>query len=162
MTREWKPGDVADIPGIGRGVLTAQMMWATKTTVAAPHVPADGFAGVRPLVVIDPDSDEDLTRLLDLYFAGRKQDMKRRAALQAALREFADPNRTARIEEPATWGVVEASCVHTNKRMKWMRHEDNNWWPFVKYNDGDERRPLPDEWDSLVDPVLIRTGVSDD
>lgn len=175
MSRDWKPGDVylakyeGEAPKLFMRIKAFgkdQYEWkSSERTKSWDFGAAQWF---RPLVVIDPEDREQVERLTDLMWArgllgsgvgGRCTPAVEVTEAQAALREFANPT-PPRMDEPAVWGVVEASCVHTDKRMKWMRHEDGNWWPFVNYNDGDERRPLPDDWDSLVEPKLIREGLS--
>lgn len=163
---DFKPGDVVVHPKYGRGIVQDSIVeWAAHVDYSVLRKVA---ADLRRLVVIDAEDREQVERLRGLYvaeavergamhpqFAG--QDELRRDAMQAALREFADP-KPPRIDEPGTWGVVEAACVHSDRRLSWMKHEDGNWWPFAPYGTAD-RRPMPDDWDSLVDPVLIREGV---
>lgn len=56
-----------------------------------------------------------------------------------------------RIPEPGTWGVVEAACVHTANRFQWVHDPDGYWHQIGGPN-------APDDWDSLIDPVLVREG----
>lgn len=83
-----------------------------------------------------------------------------RFSWMAHLCELIDPPEPP-LTEPGTWGVVEAACVHAADRKQWVRHPDGNWHPC-------ETRALPrdtdytyspDDWDSLVEPVLIRPGI---
>lgn len=121
--------------------------------------PGEGlFCKPRRLVVIDPEDDRQVHRLTGaLVLSGQgRNDRNYWRETQAALRSLIKPPRP---EEPTTWGVVEASCSHDDTRRKWVRHEDGNWWPAWTYGDQPSRTPLPDDWDSLVDPVVLREGV---
>lgn len=153
--REWRPGDVAMVTVGCEANRHATDLWASSD-------PA--IVTARPLVVIDPEDRGQVERLLNLIddcFNDVRVDGTGPTAVdlaQVRLREFASPTPT-KPDEPGTWGVVEASCVHSARRLHWMRHADDNWWPFAPYGE-DDRRPLPDDWDSLVDPVVVRDGVA--
>jgi hypothetical protein len=142
--------------------------WAAPKGWPAGVSPYD-IDDYRPLAVIDPDDREEVERLLDIFrgLSGWASAIRRESAnaLQQALREFANP-RPPRIAEPGVWGVVEAACCHSDERRKWVHHEDGNWWPAESYGaataraaDG-RRYRLPDGWDDLINPTLIREGVT--
>jgi hypothetical protein len=61
----------------------------------------------------------------------------------------------SRIPEPGLWGVVEAHTEDGEERRRFVHHEDAH--------DGRawERRGVRRAWDELIDPVLVREGVSD-
>jgi len=107
------------------------------------------------VAVISPEDREQVERLALLFVDhfGRANGGNRYNATQTALREFANPT-PPKPEEPGTWGVVEAACVHSPVRRHWMKHEDGNWYVV-----GTDNKNTPDDWDSLVDPVLVREGV---
>src|SRR5690606_22718748 len=114
----------------------------------------------RPVAVIDPENREQVERLTSAFYSQYPLVTFHASAeslhvdrLQAALREFANPT-PPRIDEPGTWGVVEASCVHADARREWMHHPDGNWYVV-----GTDTKNNPDDWDSLVGPVLIREGI---
>ena len=103
MSREWAPGDVADLHG-ARVVRHSRRKgyWTYPDGSSGPD--PDGDA--RPLVVIDPEDREQVERFVSTYFAAweKSPDAHRIAmpgevmplrshidAAQAALREFADP-----------------------------------------------------------------------
>lgn len=168
MAREWKPGDVAMCAGMlafytrdAEGV--SEWTFRDGSTAATDLVPVPIE---RRLVVLDPESPEDAKRFWAAWSSATHADLSSETPLtlgelrmQAALRALANPE-PPRIPEPGTWGVVEASCVHIDTREKWVRHEDGNWWPARQYGDrAPERAPLPDDWDSLIDPILVREGV---
>ena len=89
-------------------------------------------------------------------FTIRTEDGEQRSWL-ARLCEAIDPP----LEEPGIWGVVEAACVHSAERRQWVRHSDGLWWPHVDVErvSAANVAPLPDDWDSLAAPLLIRDGV---
>lgn len=135
MKREWKPGDVAlvEVPkstlprhGVDeRGRETIRVSrwsdgWALLTD--PDYFWRDGYAffggeGPRPLVVIDPEDREQIERLAkglplewDLFQADDPDVGEETvAAMQAALREFADPK--PRIEEPTGLGAVVVNAA---------------------------------------------------
>lgn len=129
-----------------------------------PHLRAalEAATARSSLVVIDPEDREQVERFMRTYWRafGTEKAMEPRIRMvvpkaQAALREFASPT-PPRIDEPGTWGVVEASCVHSEERRKWARHDDGNWYPMGPVG---REAGLPDDWESLKSPVLIREGV---
>lgn len=163
MSREWKPGDVATTQ-FGRSVVDGGKR--CRHYDSAPHWhhvtnggwdPLESHPDARPLVVIDPEDKEAVERLAELVMntpnASGWTDRT-----QAALREFANPT-PPRIDEPGTWGVVEASCVHSDHRREWVRFPSGNWHSVRDLDDRRADIENPDDWDSLVDPVLVREGV---
>jgi hypothetical protein len=103
MSREWKPGDVATVNGepitFYENEDTSEVMFTNAHGYQHParHLHPDA----RPLVVIDPDSGVDLSRLWRLL----PDNLVSIDQLQAALREFANPPPP--IEEPtALYAVV--------------------------------------------------------
>jgi hypothetical protein len=95
MSREWVPGDVAMVTvdhGKGpRDVICFRTpgWWRDSTTGNSYGSALREVKSARPLVVIDPESDEDVKRLCDAY---RSVDHGiGTMPMQAALREFADP-----------------------------------------------------------------------
>lgn len=111
MNREWKPGDVAvvvaDSVYVGKRAMFCddgddRWGWAVESTDGLTR--AFGPKELRPLVVIDPDSAEDINRLRLLYNAATGDHTIGLQPLRKAVREFADP--TPRIEEPTGLGAV--------------------------------------------------------
>lgn len=128
MTREFKPGDVAMV----RINKTEQVAFRDRIgwiTLPLHDVLADNLQtceGVdypaRPLVVIDPESAEDVerfreiaSRLADEVPYDECGDRPYTAAMQAALREFANPIPT-RPDEPTGLGSV----VEDAKGDQWV------------------------------------------
>jgi hypothetical protein len=109
MTREWKPGDVAISthgPNGNAVIYRVEDGWRCAAWGDDQfHKRLD--IEPRPLVVIDPEDREQVERLHLAYATTAKAN--RVDAMQAALREFADP-KPPKPEEPCGWGaVVEAS-----------------------------------------------------
>lgn len=116
MSREWKSGDVAVSMG-DRLIRTSEGCWSSE----------NGQAGIRyttqdprPLVVIDPEDEDAAFRLIDLYFSGGADRLNARA-MQAALREFADP-KPSKPEEPTGLGAV----VEDANGLLWMRGKSSS------------------------------------
>jgi hypothetical protein len=59
-----------------------------------------------------------------------------------------------RIPEPGLWAVVEAHTEDGEERRRFVHHEDAH--------DGRawERRGVRRAWSDLIDPVLVREGVT--
>jgi hypothetical protein len=112
---------------------------------------------VRPLVVLDPEDRSSAARLLQAYgdqyttwtpdLDGPNVDR-----LQDALRSLTKPPR---IPEPGLWGVVEAQTAKRRESLAYVRTPHG--WTRVGGNLGD----ICDfAWESLIDPTLIREGLS--
>ena len=154
--REWKPGDVA--VSMVRGA--PHIIFRTENE-AGEHRWYDRFGSllpdaewvdgkeIRPLVVIDPENRDQAESLFRAWcdLLGGPRMSEQVDAMQGALRSLIEPPKP---EEPGTWGVVEASCVHQDKRRQWMRHKDGNWYVV-----GADTKNNPDDWDSLIEPVII-------
>lgn len=154
MTREWKPGDVAMVPGPGRALLLDTGMWVTQR-VGNKH-DSKGFSeflDVRPLVVIDPENREDIERLLTLYTSGlTDRQLGAHSALTWALREYADPP-APKPDEPQGLGAV----IEDTDGKLWIRNEgddetDTYIWRhgavgrWSEYTDIDVARKLSEGW----------------
>lgn len=120
MSREWQPGDVATIPGIGVAIRGLGGRWFGL----AGQLRAS-LIGHHPLVVIDPEDAEQVERLVTLYCnqfpiaRGPEDDL----AMAEALREFADP----KPDEPTGLGAV----VRDADGRSWVRtSEDVFPWHF--------------------------------
>jgi hypothetical protein len=113
----------------------------------------------RPVAVLDPEDREAVERLADAHLLALGGHGKGSVVvMQAALRSLIAPPRP---DEPGKWGVVEASCVHSDNRRPWVRDGGGNWWPTGPY-DRSDRKPerFPDCWDDLIEPTVTRDGVS--
>jgi hypothetical protein len=61
----------------------------------------------------------------------------------------------SRIPEPGLWGVVEADWKNSaglNGVVRWVRHTEDRWISHPGYFAS---------WDDLIDPVLVREGVTE-
>ena len=127
---EWKPGDVAMVPlrsGDEISLYTSEG-WVNNRF----PIPVHDYNGVRPLVVIDPEDRAQVEMLRDLWDGAHAEQQghkpsastkgARGNALQAALREFADP-KPPKPDEPTGLGAV----VEDADGLRWVRHADG-WW----------------------------------
>jgi hypothetical protein len=134
---------------------TAPSYHVHDTDPPTVHFKGQGCSGqnLRPVLVIDPEDDEQAAALVRAY--GRPVTQHNVVNMQASLRSLLEPPRP---EEPGTWGVVEASCVHAldpdQQRMDWVHHEDGNWYPVGYSRSTTAVKGSGDDWDSLVDPVV--------
>lgn len=113
MGREWKPGDVA-LVDYGRGVEVMMRDHYGWTSAWAEITDSENVVeSVRPLVVIDPEDREQVSRLGDAFCKARwdhtpgsnECDPLTFSSMQAALREFAVPT-PPRPDEPTGLGAV--------------------------------------------------------
>lgn len=119
MTREWKPGDVALVsswrgteqfgirvrPRTQEDPLTWCVLDSSNDTRGLSD---DEVTRARPLAVIDPENENQISRLVDLVLAhGYTFDRSGTTPsdLAAALREFADP-KPVKPDEPQGLGAV--------------------------------------------------------
>lgn len=132
MSRKWKPGDVALWDdGDGSPEVIFRYLGGDDYDVPEWRTAANGAGypkayDIRPLVVIDPEDREQVERLRDLmdgawveHGNGQVEAWARGArgnALQAALREFADP-KPPKPDEPTGLGAV----VEDDKGRPWIR-----------------------------------------
>lgn len=126
-------------------------------------------AEAHRLVLLDPTR---LTDVRGLWAAIRSiedgQPELSTMRVQLALESLLPPLAPERIPEPGTWGVVEATCVHSDHSRHWVRFSDGAWYPAdidsacLETHLREQVPPgLPDEWHELNDPVLIRPGLGD-
>ena len=150
MKREWKPGDVAigDYPIWGTGGRDTTYEAVRLVRFASGWARADDpddfvrddhltqYVDPRPLVVIDPEDREAAERLHDMYqracadITGGSRTARydeRVDAMQAALREFADP-KPPRIDEPTgRAATVEATCGCQPDKPKVFARDETAW-----------------------------------
>jgi hypothetical protein len=107
---------------------------------------------IRPLVVLDPEDYSQIRGLIQgsSYLGPGAMTRPLTEAIQQVLRKMAE----TRIPEPGLWGVVEAGAAREGSplrgRRTWVRH--SRGWV--------DTTALTYDWDSLIDPVLIREGLS--
>ena len=116
---------------------------------------------IRPLVVLDLDQanpwgipEVKLSNLLEQLRGEGATDVCRAVADQIEAQ-----TNPPRIPEPGPWGVVEARCDAFERRVKWVHGDPtefgNDWHTFGGSDD-----PYHRVWSDLIDPVLIREGLS--
>ena len=121
----FKPGDVVVHPKRGRGIVTGDhrpeyVEFSDVECEDIDYVAAD----LRRLVVIDPDSREDVERLRDILLDSGWSPERDADALDDILREFANP-KPPKPEEPTGLGAV----VEDAEGSKWVRIESRTgWW----------------------------------
>lgn len=168
MSKEWEPGDVAALTIAGEqvvGVVQAEksagaLLWqigghSFYLSIAVGN--AVLIQDARPLVVIDPESREDVERLRDLMDTAYAEQSEgsldsrhtgaRGNAMQAALREFADP-KPPKPDEPTGLGAVVEDAVGN----WWVRHYDG--W---RHCDGNSARALA--WREIDAVRVLSEGV---
>ena len=100
----------------------------------------------RPLTVLDLDDPRRLQRLVrDAGLIGLADQIEVQIKVQI---------KPARIPEPGLWGVVRASIPSHEDPSPWVRdaHGVRPWASLAGY--------APQRWDDLIDPILLREGVS--
>jgi hypothetical protein len=169
MSREWKPGDVVSATVGGRPNVRLVAGWSKydprlRWCELSPRW-ADGddddcwfmpaqVADARPLVVIDPTDRVQVERLRDLWDEAHEDQQghkpsqsakgARGNALQAALREFADP-KPPKPEEPTGLGAV----VEDEVGVLWVRDADRSERWFSGPASAIPRRVTWDEIDAV-------------
>jgi hypothetical protein len=91
MTREWAPGDVALVPfaeGDVRAMWIAGQGWAVADGTRGV---SKSYIGVRPLLVLDPESDDDAHRLIRAFWDHHNDDCDDEQAMRDAMRSLVAP-----------------------------------------------------------------------
>ena len=155
---EWEPGDVASLTIVGRaGTKQVAAMrgkdgwyYPTPSGLASNFDSASTVIDARRLVVIDPEDAEQVERFReiasrwadDVPYDDGPGDLNYTTAMQAALREYANP--TPRIEEPQGLGAVVEDAEgrlwvrkgNTEHGEDWSRQIANAWtgggWDRIK------------------------------
>lgn len=138
MSREWKPGDAAMIRlgarcdgrgerGEGWATAIRDNVGSWACGVATARIANDeDILEARPLVVIDPEDREQVERLADLNERatpeGWVSPTDATNAMQAALREFADPT-PPKPDEPTGLGAV----IEDANGDLWVRLRPAEW-----------------------------------
>ena len=105
------------------------------------------FTDARPLIILDPD-DPTVTAFVKVYAGSPGGGMLNKIA-----NLIAEQTKPARIEEPGQWGLVNA-MVFGRRSPETFLH-DGTKWRGQKTASG-----VVTNWDSLIDPVLVREGVT--
>jgi hypothetical protein len=117
----------------------------------------DVVRDIRPLVVLDPKDYEQSSALAKalveaMHAAGDKHSAANGVHPATVAVAIAALTKPPRIPEPGLWGVVEAGTREDpNKRKAFVNYPDEGWCADAvsAYS-----------WRNLVDPVLIREGLS--
>lgn len=173
MTRDWKPGDVAmvrtrtlaGIPNAERAMfrVDAGIPLGARTEDGdvwmlhhGGHCVDENAESVRPLVVIDPESSEQVDQLTKAVVEACYRDGNLTVSdngihsdtMQAALREFANPT-PPKPEEPQGLGAV----VEDANGVPWVRCEnaelEPHWYArnkMKKFADVAAVRVLSEGW----------------
>jgi len=178
VSREWKPGDVltnadgavffvtATLPvsrakaeaGAWKEVLYRSGTGLTSVDTDGNGWRVEGIKDARPLAVIDPEDREQVERLSRYIAAAECGDgMAPLDAVQAALREFADPTPPKPAEPTGLGAVVECSDgrvfvvdhVHSDGTPRW-------YGPDVPGGDA-YSRPA---WSTIPAVKVLSEGVS--
>lgn len=157
MARDWQPGDVAIVKVDGKWRTGMRCGWAGRNLwwrTGAANASDREIEDIRPVAVIDPEDEAQVGRLMDLIRsvnpAKVMSDDELRTVFQEALREFADPT-PPRMDEPGTWGVVEASAKGNPRRRYWTKTPNAAWWSVNGTSTA--------TWNELIDPAPVRDGV---
>lgn len=148
MSAQWKPGDVAMVPGVGPALRSTSGAWLTPRD--AGRMDTASFNEVRPLVVIDPEDREQVERLC---LAARVAYDNRLGvgpqsfdAMQAALRSLIAPPNP---DEPTGLGaVVEVDSLVDEKAKALLVRSHAKREPWL--GDGLKR-----EWDAIDGPIRV-------
>lgn len=137
MKRDWNPGDVAVSTFCGEDSVRVVRYvdgWA-RLTDTDDYIPDDSMMGTytvteaRPLVVIDPDSNNDVCRLIRLLFdhGYTYNPDAEDTDLAAALREFANPTPPKPEEPTARWARVLDGRGRVWCRTEWDGGLNKPW-----------------------------------
>jgi hypothetical protein len=176
--RKWRPGDlitgddgsrfwIVEVTANTTAAATNGRAWVPGSSAVDADGNgwrADSVEGARPLVVIDPEDREQVERFREIASRWADQvpysdmrepgDMDHTDAMQAALREFADPK--PRIEEPTGLGavVVEAGA---RRFTRWAPVGHPRPWALET---ADDRLVVAHAWDDLAVSEILSPGVT--
>lgn len=155
MGREWKPGDVAMWEHRGDRELVFRFLGGFDCDIPEWQTVEGGCGYPREgelhrVVVIDPEDDAQVERLVRLFWDNGNDDCDDPAAMRAALREFADP-KPPKPTEPTGFGAV----VEDTEGHYWINTHPGDPNPWVR-NAGDEWV----SYDRIAAVYVLRTGVS--
>ena len=118
----------------------------------------------RPLIVLDISTWFPHRAAAAIQAVGRSPlDPGHAAFMIDVLEQIEAQSKPARIDEPGLWGVVEASRRELTGRPRIIDTEGN--WFKVSNTTGScvwvhESSEYTANWTDLIDPVLIRDGVT--
>ena len=111
---------------------------------------------VRPLVVLDLAQIDEIAATTWHEVTGNLLRTDSPTAICIA-DQIEAQTKPPRIPEPGLWGVVEAHPqARTGRPVHFLRDSEHEDAPWRSIADGSAW-----EWDSLVDPVLVRDGIEE-
>jgi hypothetical protein len=157
MSGDWKPGTVAKATVRGVPDVTV-FAFVAGTWVSGEDVEGTRVHGalrvtdVRPLVVLDIE-DAGLSGSYDVRRINLLEHLRKGTNVAQHLADLIEAQtKPPRIPEPGLWGVVEAPTQRGGYVWQWVHHPKDVWLNA----EGDS---CP--WAKLVDPVLVRDGVTE-
>jgi hypothetical protein len=156
VRREWKPGEVALIR-VGTGEWEHGIRDALGGWVCQHGSNHSGDHDAAPLAVIDPNDRNAAWRLSQEYDSARKNIGGNAAAMEEALRTFAD--QAGRPEEPTGLGAVVEDADGT----LWTRVTRGGECPWVWSLDGsnlEEGEASGCPWDRFHAVRILSPGVT--
>lgn len=152
----WKPGDVAMVTAQWKRDADHEPRAASRYSDGWQAIDGGAYAfnsdvsAIRPLVVIDPESEDDVRRLCEAY---RSVDHGVGITpMQAALREFANPK--PQIEEPGKYGAVIAG-----DGREWIRYTTSERSGRDWVRAGTDGGTAYARWDDLEVVRVVSEGV---
>jgi len=141
-------------------VTDAEDGWTmTEIARATGHALSD-ITDARPLIVLDLVSSQVdyLRHALNRWIEWSSLTDEKRT-LAGLLGQIEAQTRPTRIPEPGVWGVVEAGIPSHTLRRKFVRLDSptRSVWVWIDADGSSSARFI---WDSLIDPTLIREGLS--
>lgn len=146
---DYKTGTVATATVLGqkgvRVVIGDDGEWISPERLGGEywHTPSE-VTDIRPLIVLDLDlgAHVGVDTLVRNLRADRYNDLADQIEAQT---------KPPRIPEPGLWGVVEARVSKRGLTWHATKYPDGKW----HVDDGGRFN-----WDDLIDPVLVREGIS--
>ena len=142
----------ATVRGVPDATILVGRDYAVTSEVTDGHYlhNLSAITDARPLIVLDPGRAQ-VRDFLRVYGEDRSSSYipSRLARMIEAQTE------PPRIPEPGQWGVVEASCEHSDERGAWV-HDPLGW---ARVGHEQIKTYNHDAWDSLIDPTHIRDGI---
>lgn len=164
---DWKPGTVAKATVRGVPDVTVfrvvqihpdhVYLWAVAAKIAeTTHFRDEDITDVRPLVVLDLDESQGkdwLPGWLRSNISKVEQGCVSPSPIGKDMAWLADQieaqTKPPRIPEPGPWGVVEAGTSKVPMVRRWVRY-GTGWRDAFGGHE---------EWDNLLEPVLVREGI---
>lgn len=152
---------VKDMRVMRRALFDGRDAWFTPDCIGDFFSHQDSVVtDIRPLVVLDlnglSDALRDLPKSLRRveeasHGAKAAADSIDRNRLMGLIRQIEAQTQSPRIPEPGLWGVVTGRQANTAGVFDWVNTPVKGWTNHHGY---------AVSWDDLIDPTLIREGLS--